>query len=264
MSNELEVPQANLPAVIDFDADNLDRDRLLENERMYCKDGVWTLNDVEVPRGVKKFWVVATAEGVQHWKDGELIKEIIKKPGVELPNVKALNDAIPPEEWDESDYGPRAPYSHQFAVYLFDEKTGEIITYMNETNGAEIAWRKLRSAIKWKSLMLGYRVRATVTLGQRMVSKKFKKIGPCFNIVADEWRDFHTNAIVKDPPLKDIVRDEIPHQDGPNDPIGDVFDAPKVPNKSQLMSDLHKSVQPEPAHKVTKRGVTTIAGGRGR
>jgi hypothetical protein len=262
MSNELQVPQTNV-AVIDFDADNLDRTRLLENERIYCTDGVWILNHIEVPRDTKKFWVVATAEGVQHWQDGELVKETIKKPGVELPDVQALNDAIPQEQWEHSDYGPRAPYSHQYAVYLFDPQTGEIVSYMHNTNGAEIASSKLRSAIKWKSLTLGQRVRATVTLGQRLVSKKYMKLGPHFNIVPDEWRDFHTNAIVKDPPLSEVMHDEIPHQDAL--PFNDPIDL-----KAELMAEAEaEAAEAEKARaasksKSTKGGVTKITGGRRR
>jgi hypothetical protein len=203
------------------------------------------LNDVEIPRGIKKYLVLGTAEGVQHWQDGELVKEIIKKPGVDLLDVKAENVAIPQSEWDESDFGPRPPWSHQYAVYLFDPHIANVITYMNNTNGAEIAWRKLRSAIKWKSLLSGRMVTPTVTLGQRLVSKTYKKLGPCFDIVADGWRDLGLQpasaptepaaleapkdampgVAVKDPPLKEIMQDEVPW----SDPIDDILNAPTKP-----------------------------------
>jgi hypothetical protein len=50
-----------------------------------------------------------------------------------------------------------------------------------------------------------------------------------------------------------------------NDPIdGSILDAPKAPDKTELMSDLRQSVQSETAHKVTRKGVTKISTGRSR
>ena len=60
---------------------------------------------------------------------------------------------------------------------------------MNSTNGAEIAVRELKSKVKWTRAIRGESVLPVVTLGSRLVSRQYKKMGPDFVIV--EWRNLN-------------------------------------------------------------------------
>jgi hypothetical protein len=128
----------NLPA--DGFADEGDSGRLLQGSRLICIDGVWTWakDETEVQAG-KRFLILGTAEGQQHWADGELVEEIKKTPGEPFAeSVEARNAEIPKDTWEDGKGGPRPPWVHQFAVYLLDPDDGAIYTYMNSTNGAAI------------------------------------------------------------------------------------------------------------------------------
>jgi hypothetical protein len=286
MSNDdRETKTENLPVPSDdgFSGDNND-DRLLQGTRAVCIDGEWTRasDETKIPPD-KRFLCLGTAEGLQHWEDGKLIKEIKKKPDKSLQDVDELNAKIPEDTWEEGINGPRPPWTHVYAVYLLDEDDGSILTHINSTDGAKIATRELKSRVKWKRQMLGgRRVNPIVTLGKQLVSKTYKKFGPSFIIGAD-WRDLdpglpqptapqledHTKkeAInepvvgisrpVVEPTLEEILGDKIPEDEwrGPDEPAAK--EAPKAPE-----TPSHKSAARKP--QMTKRGTQKIAGGRGR
>jgi hypothetical protein len=192
MSNDEREPKTeNLPVRTDDGFDDSDNnDRLLQGTRAVCVDGEWTRasDETKIPPD-KQFLVLGTAEGVQHWEDGQLVEEIIKKPNVTLPDVDEMNAQIPKETWDDGRYGQRPPWSHQYAVYLLDPADGSILTHINSTDGAAKATGQLKNQVKWKRAMLGGRkVLPTVTLGRQLVSRKNKKMGPAFIVAADDWR----------------------------------------------------------------------------
>ena len=90
--------------------------------------------------------------------------------------MNELNAEIPQDTWEETDFGPREPWSHQFAVYLCDADDGSIYTHINSTAGAAMATRELKSRVKWKrSLFGGRKLLPVVTLGSQIVSQKYKK-----------------------------------------------------------------------------------------
>jgi hypothetical protein len=130
----------NLPVRSDgFEDNDSDTDRLLQGTRLVCVDGEWKTPDgTAIPPG-KRYFVVGTAEGLQHWQGGELLKETIKKANEErLPDIEPLNNEIPQADWDVGINGPRPPWSHVFAVYLLDPEDGSIHTHLNSTAGAAI------------------------------------------------------------------------------------------------------------------------------
>ena len=177
MSDNKQEPKIeNLPVPDDgFGGNDIDNDRLLQGMRAICIDGEWTMNETNPPVD-KLFLVLGTAEGIQFWQGGQLVKEWIRKPNEPLPDLAALNATIPKEQWEDGINGPRAPYSHQWAVYLLDESDGSIWTHINSTNGAAKATKGLRSKVRWKRGLLGGRpVLPRVTLGKQMVSMQFKK-----------------------------------------------------------------------------------------
>jgi hypothetical protein len=283
MSNdEHETKIENLPARTDDGFDDSDNnDRLLQGTRAACVDGEWSRasDGTEIPPD-KLFLVLATAEGIQLWQDGQLVKEIIKKANQPLPDLEELNATIPKDTWEDGINGPRPPYTHVWAVYLLDLDDGSVWTHLNSTNGAARATRELKSRVKWKRQLLGgRRVNPIVTLGKQLVSKTYKKLGPNFIIV--DWRDLdpglpqptaprqledHTEKKpfndpvadigrpVVEPTLEEMLNDKIPEDDwrGPGEPA-----AKETPKASETPG---KPAAQKP--QMTKRGVQKIAGGR--
>ena len=278
ISDKQELNTASLPVLSDdgFE-DSSDSDRLLQGTRAICIDGKWTKPDgTEIPSD-KQFLVLSTAEGLQHWQDGALVEEIIKKPVEPLPDVAKLNAKIPEDTWEDGINGPRPPWVHQFAAYLLDLSDGSILTHMNQTKGTIVAVRELKSRVKWERALLGRKVMPIVSLGKRLVSKTYQKWGPDFIIV--DWRDFGSlpatttprqleshaeqNQLndpvadigrpVNEPGFAEILDDEIPEQDWapPGEPMQCA--AEKTPQQQE-----DKALAPAARRTTTKRGVTQI------
>jgi hypothetical protein len=280
MSNDEREPKIeNLPVHDDgFSGSDIDNDRLLQGQRAICIDGEWSKPDGTKIPSDKHYLVLATAEGIQFWQDGTLVKEWSKKPNVPLPDLNELNATIPQDQWEEGINGPRAPYSHQWAVYLLDQADGSIWTHINSTNGAAIATRELRSRVRWKRSLLGGRpVLPIVTLGKRMVSAQYKKWGPDF--IPVEWHDpdFGLRAAAsQQQQIED--RTEKPEFD---DSVADIGRPVVESSYEELLDDKipedkwqppgNPAAEATPPHKPaaaqkprTKRGIQKIGGGRGR
>ncbi len=83
--------------------------------------------------------VIGYTTVLQHWKDQK--PEYITHP---LPDPKALNDAIPVEEWEIGFAGkPTPPWKLTYVIYFVDLKTGALFTYANDTFGAMLAYNNL-------------------------------------------------------------------------------------------------------------------------
>ena len=290
-NNEREARTKNVPVLIDNGfGDESDNDRLLQGTRLICIDGEWTFakDETEVPAD-KQFLILSTAEGQQHWEDGQLVEERIKKPDKPLvETVDELNAKIPKETWEEGRNGPRSPWTYVYAAYLIDSSDGSIYTHLNSTDGAKIATRQLQRAVRWKRAMLGGRkVLPIVTLGEQLVSRQFKKMGPNFIIV--DWRDLGPGLPEQGAPrqLEDRTEKETKKETEKelNDPVEDIGRPVEEPSYSEILDDEipEDDWQPpgEPATKaaeaptppprkpraaqkpqMTKKGVQRIAGGR--
>jgi len=170
---------------------------------------------------------LGTRRGVRRWKDHELIDEIVDLP---LPDVAALNAAIPKSEWEIGLSGePTPPYSMWFAGYLLDPITGTVFSYLNNTTGCEIAIGRLESSMTWMRAMRGP-VFPVCKLGDAPMKTRFgMKRRPNFVIV--DWRGAGGTMIgspetvpqigvkVEEPSTKGAINDEMPPWD---DDISDV------------------------------------------
>jgi hypothetical protein len=268
--------------------DESESGRLLQGGRLACVDGKWTYakDDTEVPAD-KRFLALGTAEGQQLWQNEQLIEESKKKPGVPFgKSVDERNAEIPKDTWEEGLNGPREPWTHVFAVYLIDPADGAIYTSINSTKGQARAVRELKSKVKWmRSLRNGAKLMPVVVLGRQLISKQYKKLGPDFVVV--DWRDLGPALPAEGTPLlekpadqkepveqigrprapvnvQEAMQDELPpwdKNDGPNDPISDILDAPTQPSPAEITAE-----KPKPASKpeITKSGAQKIAASRGR
>ena len=258
MSNDKHEPKTeNVPVRIDDgfeDADDNDR-RLIQGTRAICIDGKWSTPDnVPIPID-KRFIGLSTAEAVQHWQDETLIEQIIKKPGgPPLPNVDDLNSQIPEKDWDDGKNGKRPPWAHQYAVYLLDPADGAIFTACNSTVGMMIAVKQLKDRVRWMRALRGSKVSPIITLGQRLVSQRYKKFGPDFVIIG--WRDLDLGQPKQVAPRQLEDRTEKQQR---NDPVEDIGRPVAEPSYSEMLNDKipEDDWQPpgEPAPKASEAPV---------
>ena len=125
MNDDLE--NENLPmAVCDDDgfADGDDDNRIIKGSIYRCTDGVWTETDgTLLPPGTKRI-VLGVTEVLQRWLNQRPVETIATRP---FPDLDQLNDAIPKDEWELGlDGNPRAPWTHQFVVYLLNPADASI------------------------------------------------------------------------------------------------------------------------------------------
>ena len=128
---------------------------------------------------------IALSEALQCWKGKKPVEAITDKP---LPDVNALNAAVPMSEWEPGlDGKPKPPWVHQFIAYLIDPASGGTFTYLNSTVGARIAIDQLKEKVITMRALRGARVVPVVRLTHRPM-KTFvgMKHRPEFEIV--EWR----------------------------------------------------------------------------
>ena len=128
---------------------------------------------------------IATAEALQCWKGKRPVETITARP---LPDVTALNEAVPKSEWELDLTGkPKGPWVHQVIVYLIDPTSGGFFTYLNSTIGAHIAVEQLREKVITMRALRGARVVPVVKLSHRPMKTAFgMKHRPEFEVV--DWK----------------------------------------------------------------------------
>src|SRR5262245_22795060 len=98
----MENVQNKLPAL-----PTLDAEQAIHGQRIEFIDKEWFLNGVVIPSG-QEFLVLGIKKVVQRWEDGKPVEAIVEHPDRELPDIEALNRAIPQSEWDMTPDGEPA------------------------------------------------------------------------------------------------------------------------------------------------------------
>src|SRR5438552_2298478 len=86
-----------------------------------CVDGRWTDRDGLPVAG--EMLATGTAHGLQCFKNGEFLGELLDRPGKEWTanDAKEFNAKIPEEEWGiDLNNEPQPPWRETWAVYLVD------------------------------------------------------------------------------------------------------------------------------------------------
>ena len=184
-----------LPVIADdgFDDDDAGvSNRIRQGSFLKCTDGRWTNSDGNEPADAARYLVLGVALALQRWENKLVIDEMVKTAGDPLPEADSLNASIPEKEWELGLNGePRPPWQKTWVVYLVDVIDASGHTYANSTKGAMYAYERLHDRVKWMSKLRGKQVRPIVKLGNRVVSKKYGKLGPEFTVM--DWRDLGTD-----------------------------------------------------------------------
>jgi len=168
---------------------------------------------------------IALSEALQCWKCKKPIETITAKP---LPDVNALNEAVPRAEWEPGlDGKPKPPWVHQVIAYLIDPASAGTFTYLNSTVGARIAVDQLKEKVITMRALRGSRVVPLVRLTHRPM-KTFvgMKHRPEFEVIG--WRQLGDSHALSNP--------QAPQLTGPH-----TASAPKPESKPESKSESKPS-----------------------
>jgi hypothetical protein len=105
--------------------------------------------------------------------DEKPVETRVLTPDEKFPDVKALNEAAPQDEWRKGPDGkPVGPWQKQHLVYLLDLKTMDLFTWASGTTGGAICIRDLRDKVKWGRKINGPDCFPVVTLTDTYMKTK--------------------------------------------------------------------------------------------
>jgi hypothetical protein len=179
----------NLPVAGGFDGDDIYSDELIKGPILKFVDGRWSVKDGTVLKDGEPFLCTGTAQALQRFIDNVPCDPIRKQPGKPLPDPDELNAQIPVEEWELGfDGKPTPPWKHAYAVYVIRQHDASMMTYINSTIGARIAFNKPTSQVYNMRILRGANVAPIVKLSSKPMKTKFgEKMRPDFEII--EFRE---------------------------------------------------------------------------
>jgi hypothetical protein len=148
-------------------------------------DGDWSIGGV--PADPKRRLVaVHTQTFIRRWRDKKVIETITTMP---LPDLDALNAAVPRSEWEIGlDGNPLKPYERAHRLDLLNLDSGEHTTFVAATAGAARAVSLLKDQVRWMRRMRGPNVVPQLTLSWAPFKTQFgMKKRPDFKVAG--WFD---------------------------------------------------------------------------
>jgi hypothetical protein len=124
---------------------------LIQGARIvFTNECIWQVkNNPNLPITTYELIVVDILRVVRKWQHGKAETRILS-PGEPVPDIKALNAAVPDEEKEIGPNGQKTgPYQFVYCAYLFHEPSVKKFTYISSTVGGGIAVRELVDAVKW-------------------------------------------------------------------------------------------------------------------
>ena len=208
----------------------------------FTNNSTWVTRDEEEIAPDRELVPVDFPRITQKWEGGRPVETRILEPGEKFPDVDALNEAIPREEWEKGPDGQeRGPHQNQCLVYLLDLKTMDRLTFATGTVGGSIAIREVTDRTNWMRRMRGANVFPVVTLSDTFMNTKFGgRQRPHFQIV--RWVRLGGEGAGEAPALPAPEATALPVVDAPSmaedlndtlDDIGTVGSEPPKPPKGQ-------------------------------
>jgi hypothetical protein len=181
----------------------------------WSAESSWTKDGEPIDPGTT-FAAVAVGHSLTHWENERVVEEIDTHP---LPDIDALNSAVPEDKWEEGFNGePREPWSHTYKVYLLNTTTGERSVYATSTIGGRITWERTVDKVRWIRRTRHQNVVPRVVLDAAKMRTRFGvKLRPDIRIV--DWLDLSGAPVaeapqlpkVEEPSIREDLNDEIPH-----------------------------------------------------
>jgi hypothetical protein len=236
----------------------------------FSNEAAWIdTNGEELPAGLELV-VVDIIRAVVKFVDQQLVDKRVLAPGEFFPDLSALNDTTPKEEWSEGPDGkPRGPWQKQHILYLLNLDTMDRFSYPTSTVGGSIAIRELVDKTNWMRKLRGPDLYPRITLGDVFMNTKFGgRQRPHFEIkgwvqlgssepvaVSPTPKSLPGVKEVAEPTLAKHMQDSLPPW---NDELGDLLDGPAKSAAAATPAQKPALAKPQ----TTRKGVQKIAGAR--
>jgi hypothetical protein len=255
----------------------------------FTAEGLWVDREGNEIPGDLELVAADVIRLVQKWQDRKPVETIVLQPHQKFPNVEAMNDAVPRDEWEEGPAGLHGPWQSQHLLYLVNLETMDKYSFPSSTVGGRIAIRDLRERIVWMRRLKGSDVYPVVTLSRSWMNTKYGgRWRPAFNIKPNWVRlgGGEAEALppspatsptpiaasvqqvapqsdlpkVSEPSLKEEMNDEIPNFDEPVSPPKQTASKPAPNLKTTARRELKKNPQKPAAKPAGKKGTILDAG----
>jgi hypothetical protein len=118
--------------------------------------------------------VVDVERTIVDWSDKQRPITRVLTPGERIPDLEAMNEAVPKEKWSTDLNGqPRGPFQLQYVTFLLDLKTLDRYSFPTSTVGGSIATRELVDKIRWMRRYRGNHVCPQVLLSDTFMRTRF-------------------------------------------------------------------------------------------
>jgi hypothetical protein len=231
-------------------------------------------NDNELPAGLELV-VIDVIRVVQKWIDQQPVETRILAPGEKFPDIEALNEAAPKDEWHEGPDGKmHGPWQAQHILYLLNLETMDRYSYPTGTVGGSIAIRELVDKTNWMRRLRGPAVFPRVALRDVFMNTRFGgRQRPHFEIKGwvqlggdEKIAALPTPKPTPLPPMpgvKEIAEPTLSeHMGGDkvpfNDPLPEMVGGSPMPAPKPTAPPTPKPAAPS----INKKGVQKLAGNR--
>ena len=183
--------QTQLPAITSDgfdDYDDGDNSTIIKGTKLkFSNDAEWTTGGGQAIAAGREFLAIEIFRVTQKWLPDISAPETRVLAPDEKPDIDALNEAAPREEWTEKFGKMCGPYQFAYVLYLIDHQTLAPFTFIASTAGGSIAVRNLRQATYLARRIRGPNVFPKVRLADEYMKTQFGgRQRPCFDIVGYE------------------------------------------------------------------------------
>jgi hypothetical protein len=208
------------------DCDDDGRTSIIRGVKLkFTNDAEWEGDD-EAIEADREFLVAEILKTVQKWIGGRPIETRVLAADEKFPDIDALNDEAPDEEWVEKFGRKVGPWERAYIVYLLDPETMQVYTFPTSSDGGGRAVRELRQAASLARRLKGPGIYPRVRLTDVHMNTQFGgRQRPHFEIVG--YETLGSPALAPAEP-KQIVSAK---PEALNDPIPDL--GAKVQNKKK-------------------------------
>jgi hypothetical protein len=241
----------------------------------FANDATWIdTNDDKLPANLELV-VIDVKRVSQKWIDQKPVETRELEPGEKFPDVEALNEAAPKDEWHEADGKMHGPWQNQHIVYLLNFETMDRYSYPTGTVGGSIAIRELVDKTNWMRKLRGSGIYPRVALRDVFMHTRWGgRQRPYFEIKGwvqlggdDKIAALPAPKPTPLPPIPGVK--EVPeptlseHMGGDavpdfNDPLPESVGGSPMPAQKPPAPSVQKAPKPV----TNKKGVTKIANAR--
>jgi hypothetical protein len=237
----------------------------------FSAEGQWVDREGNEISGELELVAADVIRLVQKWQDQKPVETIILQPHQKFPDVEAMNEAVPRDEWEEGPAGLHGPWQAQHLLYLVNLETMDKYSFPSSTIGGRVAIRDLRDRIMWMRRLKGSDVYPVVVLGRSWMNTKYggrwrptfiikrwvrlggsqaealppSPVTPPTSIAAPVQQVAPQSGVpeVPEPSLKEELNDEIPNFNKPVSPPKQTASKPAPNLKTTARRDLKKNPQ---------------------